>query len=154
MYTTTQLSEITGYTPSTIIDYLESNGYRPIAIGEYNCKCWADEALELVIEKRRKEQLKATATPIEQLARICNVDNETIRNVAKTLAIVPVWTNPTGSYERYDNQSRQMIIDYFDDLRSANTDEHPLVTDKRCLKLSWFPDVVPICFKDLDEETA
>ena len=24
---------------------------------------------------------------------------------------------------------------------------HPLVTDKRCLKLSWWPDIVPECFK-------
>lgn len=26
---------------------------------------------------------------------------------------------------------------------------HPLVTDKRCLNLNWWPDVVPDCFKEL-----
>jgi predicted transcriptional regulator len=26
---------------------------------------------------------------------------------------------------------------------------HPLVTDKRCLNLNWWPDVVPECFKEL-----
>lgn len=26
---------------------------------------------------------------------------------------------------------------------------HPLVTDKRCLNLNWWPDIVPECFKEL-----
>ena len=29
--------------------------------------------------------------------------------------------------------------------------EHPLVTDPRCLKLSYWPDVVPDCFKECEE---
>ncbi len=29
--------------------------------------------------------------------------------------------------------------------------EHPLVTDPRCLKFSYWPDVVPDCFKECDE---
>ena len=28
--------------------------------------------------------------------------------------------------------------------------EHPLVTDERCLKLSYWPDVVPACFEEVD----
>ena len=28
--------------------------------------------------------------------------------------------------------------------------EHPLVTDSRCFKLSWWPDTVPDCFKEID----
>ena len=28
--------------------------------------------------------------------------------------------------------------------------EHPLVTDKRCLNLSYWPDVVPVCFEEVD----
>ena len=27
---------------------------------------------------------------------------------------------------------------------------HPLVTDKRCLNLNWWPDVVPECFKECE----
>ena len=27
---------------------------------------------------------------------------------------------------------------------------HPLVTDKRCLKLGYWPDVIPDCFKEVD----
>lgn len=30
--------------------------------------------------------------------------------------------------------------------------EHPLVTDDRCFKLSWFPDIVPDCFKEVNNE--
>lgn len=29
--------------------------------------------------------------------------------------------------------------------------EHPLVTDPRCLKFSYWPDVVPACFKECEE---
>jgi len=30
-------------------------------------------------------------------------------------------------------------------------ENHPLVTDKRFLKLSYFPDVIPDCFKECEE---
>ena len=29
--------------------------------------------------------------------------------------------------------------------------EHPLVTDPRCLKFSYWPDVIPDCFKECEE---
>ena len=32
----------------------------------------------------------------------------------------------------------------------ADSDTHPLVTDKRCLNLNWWPDITPKCFMDLD----
>lgn len=28
--------------------------------------------------------------------------------------------------------------------------EHPLVTDERCFKQSWWPDTIPNCFQDED----
>ena len=36
---------------------------------------------------------------------------------------------------------------------SASAELHPLVTDKRCLRLSWWPDIMPKCFEDLDKKT-
>jgi len=33
----------------------------------------------------------------------------------------------------------------------SNAQEHPLVTDKRCLNLYYWPDVIPDCFKDMEE---
>ena len=33
---------------------------------------------------------------------------------------------------------------------TSEAELHPLVTDKRCLNLNWWPDVVPNCFKELD----
>lgn len=35
--------------------------------------------------------------------------------------------------------------------KNNDMDEHPLVTDKRCLDLNWWPDITPSCFADLDE---
>lgn len=34
---------------------------------------------------------------------------------------------------------------------TADAAEHPLVTDSRFLKLSYFPDVVPACFEECEE---
>ena len=33
---------------------------------------------------------------------------------------------------------------------TEKAEDHPLVTDKRCLKLSWWPDIIPDCFKELE----
>jgi len=33
----------------------------------------------------------------------------------------------------------------------AELAEHPLVTDPRCLKLSYWPSVIPACFEEADE---
>jgi len=30
--------------------------------------------------------------------------------------------------------------------------EHPLVKDINCFRLSWWPDIVPDCFKELDND--
>lgn len=32
--------------------------------------------------------------------------------------------------------------------KNADSSEHPLVTDKRCLDFNYWPDVVPVCFKE------
>ena len=34
---------------------------------------------------------------------------------------------------------------------TEQAEDHPLVTDKRCLKLSWWPDIIPDCFKECEE---
>lgn len=30
--------------------------------------------------------------------------------------------------------------------------QYPLVTDERCFRTQWWPDIVPDCFKDLEDE--
>ncbi len=32
-----------------------------------------------------------------------------------------------------------------------DADAHPLVTDKRCLNINYWPDVIPDCFKECEE---
>ena len=34
---------------------------------------------------------------------------------------------------------------------TTGAEDHPLVTDKRCLDLNWWPDVVPECFKECEK---
>lgn len=34
---------------------------------------------------------------------------------------------------------------------AEKAEDHPLVTDKRCLKLNWWPDIIPDCFKECEE---
>lgn len=60
-----------------------------------------------------------------------------------------------------DEQVRKIVKLYDKDKKPAAENKmtveelkagHPLVTDERCFRLEWFPDIVPVCF--LDEEGA
>lgn len=51
--------------------------------------------------------------------------------------------------ERLANEEREKkFLSNLDALKA----EHPLVTDIRCLKPSYWPDVVPNCFKELGDD--
>ena len=49
--------------------------------------------------------------------------------------------------EKAENAKRETVRA---ELEAAQA-EHPLVTDPRCLKLSYWPDVTPACFEECEE---
>ena len=52
--------------------------------------------------------------------------------------------------ERRENAEKAKRENGRAELEAAQA-EHPLVTDPRCLKLSYWPDVTPACFSEVDE---
>lgn len=46
------------------------------------------------------------------------------------------------------DKAKEKAIKIAEANKDAVEDEHPLVTDKNCLKLSYWPETVPNCFED------
>ena len=51
--------------------------------------------------------------------------------------------------ERRENKTKEIAQGQQAELEAAQT-EHPLVTDPRFLKLSYFPNVMPACFEEAE----
>lgn len=92
------------------------------------------------------------------------VSENTVRNIVKRLDI-EYEIRPVGNQRNayYSWLQYQKIIEYQKQHKSEKkikqeltvTDEklqdHPLVKDTRCLSFSYWPDIEPVCFKDLDK---
>ena len=149
-YTTTQLTELTDRSAATIITWLSQKGMQPIGIGEYQVKIWPQESLQIIQDKIESLNHKPDTIAASSLLHKCGVDLQTVRTVAQMYGLQPIWKGKTEIYD-YD------IVDYISQYVEQNkvdNGNHPLVTDKRCLRLGWFPDTVPKCFEDLDNETT
>jgi hypothetical protein len=51
--------------------------------------------------------------------------------------------------ERRENKAREIAQEQQTELEAAQA-EHPLVTDPRFLKLSYFPNIIPACFEEAE----
>ena len=153
-YTTTELSKITGFTLSKISSLLHRMGFTPVGIAGKNQNVWDEECLDALLKKRRQKELESTIH-LGSLATAFHMGITEMRELLESKGIKPVAVEHkalTGNViERYPIEVREVIIKHFDDLKVDKADEHPLVTDKRCLKLNWWPDIIPKCFEDLDD---
>ncbi len=145
-YTTNELSQMTGYSSATITSTLERLGYTHIDIGEHGLKIWDDESLKVLLEKKNTIVVKEEIG-IAMVAAKFNLTNECIRERAKRYGIEPLYYKK--SVEIYPYTIYEVIRQHLENSKVADADKHPLVKDKRCLELGWFPDTVPKCFEDL-----
>lgn len=156
-YTTTELSKITGFTLSKISSLLHRMGFSPVGIAGKNQNIWDEECLEVLQKKKRMLEKESTICLVS-LSTMFNASVPDLRKILTDKGIQPVMVErneQNGSLiERYPYEVKDILIKHFDDLKADNADEHPLVTDKRCLRLNWWPDIVPKCFEDLDAEIA
>lgn len=156
-YTTNDLSKLSGYSPSTICSHLHRSGFEPVGIAGINQNVWSEECLAALLKKKRIQERESTIL-LTSLATMFNMSVPEVRKILSDKDIKPVMVERNelngGLVERYDSAVREVIAKHLDDLKMDNANDHPLVTDERCLKTNWFPDVVPECFKDIDEEIA
>lgn len=155
-YTSTELSKLTGIENNQISKILRRLGYSPLASGDHNCHIWQEECLEILLQKQNEIVEDNKTILLTSLASSFNITVPEARAILDSKGIVPIETNNAvisgNKYERYPIESREILIRYFDDLKVADEDEHPLVINKAFLRTSFFPDVTPKCFEDLDKE--
>ena len=154
-YDSLELARLTGYPVSDISKMLRRMGYSPVGKGEYQRHEWQEECLEDLLKKKRAED-KDNTILLTSLSTFFGVSVDELRKILDDKGIKPLECNNnvyTGNkYERYPLSVKEILIKHFDEQKADNAELHPLVKDKNCLKLHWFPDVTPSCFEDLDKE--
>ena len=154
-YSSTELSKLSGIELNQIAKILRRKGFSPVSSGQYNCLEWQEECLEVLLKKNTEDRQKDTIL-LSSLASIFNNSVDNIRKILESMNIYPVQTfsNIYGSkYERYSFDCKRILEKYFESQQKDDDENiHPLVTDKRWLKLNNWPDIVPQCFTDLDKE--
>lgn len=143
---TTELAKRYGHTPSTVIAYLERRGFKStdIVINSHHMKGWTPEAVECF--ERHEKSLRSTKLTFTEYVAVLNTDMNTFLQALQDLHITA--QNSTNRNPEIDIRVREIMKE-----NQINVDksEHPLVTDERCFKLSYWPDTVPKCFEDLDD---
>ncbi len=172
-YTTSDIAELLDLTQYTVKKHikklnLENTGFFIQTEKNINVLYYPESTfLQLknkVEEDRATEENNYTTRQLAELLGISSscVSNIAIRyNIPKKVLIskkARVAYFSKESLEKFRN-----ILDEMQDKRAkweqkrteatASLEEaetlHPLVTDRRCLNLNWWPDVVPECFKEL-----
>lgn len=108
-YTTKQISELTGVTPS----------------------CVSNTA------KRHKIDKIVRATVQSRVGYFAKEDAEKLIKLIQT------------NVDRRFKAAKKIEPCKVETLESAEL--HPLVKDKRCLRLSWWPDTIPVCLQEAEE---
>lgn len=108
--------------------------------------------------------MKSRYFTTKEVAQMAGCGVYSVRNIAMRLGIeyeVRPTSNSRAAYYSYlDTQKIIEVVKRYKPVEKVKKElvvsdemeeDHPLVIDKRCLKLSWWPDVVPKCFEDLDD---
>ena len=172
-YTTSDISELLDLTQYTVKKHiknmnLENTGFFIQTEKNINI-LYYPESTYLQI-KNKVEEDRATEEnnyTTKELAQLLGTTSSCISNIAIRYNIpkkVLIAEKARVAYFSKDSLEKfRNILDEMQDKRTkweqkkteatAALEEaetlHPLVTDKRCLNLNWWPDVVPECFKEL-----
>lgn len=106
---------------------------------------------------------------VSDIQKICGASPSIIRGIAERANIESFVSKDRRGSIVFDFQSAKQIMKIYkhlsnvDEIANSNRNraepktieelraEHPLVKDDRFFKLSFFPDVVPNCFKECEE---
>ena len=157
MYSTTELANLTGYTNSTISNILRRHKIKEVETGFKGVKYWDESCLE-IIKNEQNKQIKETIT-IGTLCSMFNIPLSEIRGILFDKGISPVTINHNPFYhnnyqEVYPIEAKDILSKHLDNANENDYLQHPLVTDKRWLKINNWPETTPKCFQDLDEDIA
>ena len=107
---------------------------------------------------------------VHEIAELFECSDNVVRNISFRLDIPHTYTTKNKArVVIYPYGSLRLFKNYFDakakkrnetalkkvtlirEEETTGAEDHPLVTDKRCFNLNWWPDVVPECFKECEE---
>ena len=107
---------------------------------------------------------------VHEIAELFECSDNVVRNISFRLDIPHTYTTknkarvtiyPYGSLRLFKNyfnarakkrnETALKKVTLIREEETTGAEDHPLVTDKRCLNLNWWPDVVPDCFKECEE---
>ena len=147
-YNTVELSKVSGFSVQTVTRLLRDKGYSPIGTGEYNRYEWQEDCLEYLLKHKNQLDKKDTVL-IGTLASRFRITNQTVREILSGKGIEPLGYREHA--EVYPIIARDILTEHFDSTKTEDEELHPLVTDKKWLKLNNWPDTVPRCFEDLED---
>ena len=164
--------EITEYTARKLIKRsdLENTGFFIQIRNKINVLYYPEETFQKLKAKIDSDRaIEENYYTTKQVAELTGVSSSCISNIALRYKIekkIVIAEKARVAYFSKENFEKiRDILDEMQDKRAkweqkkaeataAELEEaealHPLVTDKRCLNLNWWPDVVPECFKELD----
>lgn len=107
---------------------------------------------------------------VQEIADMFNVTADTVRNISNRMNLPHEYiTKNRARLAVYPYEVVKIFCEYFEarekkrklaeerkitvvvnDETPETIKDHPLVTDRRCLNINWWPDVVPDCFKEVD----
>ena len=157
MYSTTELANLTGYTNSTVSNILKKHKIKELETGFKGTKYWDESCLEIIRNEQNK-QIKDTIT-IGTLCSMSNIPLSEIRSILSDEGISPVEIHHNPFYrnnyqEVFPIEAKEVLLEHLGNANENDCLEHPLVTDKRWLKINNWPETTPKCFQDLDEDIA
>ena len=97
--------------------------------------------------------LEVTLPTFYALMKKLDLDNELVKDARGRMVLVfshDALARCREELERRENAEKAKQEIGRAELEAAQA-EHPLVTDPRCLKLSYWPDVTPACFEECEE---
>ena len=162
--------EITEYTARKLIKRfdLENTGFFIQSERNINILYYPESTyLQLKNKVEGDRATEANNYTTKQLAELLGISSSCVNNIAIRYNIpkkVLIAERARVAYFSKDSLEKfRNILDEMQDKRAkweqkkaettAALEEaetlHPLVTDKRCLNLNWWPDVVPECLKEL-----
>ena len=117
-----------------------------------------------IVQKPTVEKLYST----EEIALLLDCTTAIIRNIVSYyhISCEKVIKHKSARRAMYSYEAYKLIKNYRENKRKYKTmpvmtdsnfegvtafEDHSLVTDKRCLDLNYWPDVIPDCFKECEE---
>ncbi len=127
---------------------LQEHGFvaEMIFVEHHICKAWSEEAVSFLDNFINEENDKSLL--IMDYAKELHVSEALLRTAMKNLKL-------TGEYRTARNKALEDEVKRIvEEDRAAMAESHPLVKDKRLFRVSYWPDVTPSCFEDLDEDIS